>query len=179
VLYQIRDDELILDSLFSVCPDAVASAPEAISTDSEVSVGRAAAVSAVYELDSIVPCLEATDRWAQQGAKPKHPPLTSSTPGPWITACRGKHGGKLRPRSHPPHAPQITTSNTFSILDVCTFPPLPVHNTPPESECPSLIPSASAAARSPSAARIDRLSSTPLVRELSDGPRPPLPAAKC
>ncbi|KAG7278747.1 hypothetical protein CRUP_008359 [Coryphaenoides rupestris] len=89
VLHQIRDDELILDSLFSVCPDAVASAPEA-----KVSVGRDAAVSAVCELDSTVPCLEATDRWAQQGL-------------------------------------------------------------------------------------INRLSSTPLVRELSDGPRPPLPAAKC
>jgi len=100
VLYQIRDDELILDSLCSVCPDAMASAPKAISTDSEVSVGCAATVSAVCELDSTVPCLEATDRWAQQGAKLKHPPPTSSTPGPWITACRGKHGGKLRSDSH-------------------------------------------------------------------------------
>jgi len=52
VLHQIRDDELILDSLLSICTDAVAPAPEAVSTDSEVSVGRAAATSAVRELDS-------------------------------------------------------------------------------------------------------------------------------
>ncbi|KAG7266726.1 hypothetical protein CRUP_006272 [Coryphaenoides rupestris] len=57
VLHQIRDDELILDSLFSVCPDAVASAPEAVSTDSEVSVGRdgPAYLRLCVELDSHCP----------------------------------------------------------------------------------------------------------------------------
>jgi len=61
ILYQIRDEEQIVDSL--------------------VMVGRAATKATTNKLDSTVPWLAAaqsTDHWNKLGAKPKS--LTSSTP---------------------------------------------------------------------------------------------------
>lgn len=117
ILYQIRDEEGIMDS--------------------PVTVGCAATTTATSELDSIVPCLDtaaaqAADHWAQLGAKPKFP--VSSAPSrrePWTAAGRGNHGGKLLARPYPPQDLQL--SNKFSILDERDFPPLGGHRTPPSS----------------------------------------------
>ena len=67
-------------------------------------------------MDSTVPCLDLSaaqspNHWFKLGAKPKAP--ASSTPNqkePWTTAHRGKHGGKLPPRLHPPQALKPTNS---------------------------------------------------------------------
>ncbi|KAI9547175.1 hypothetical protein NQZ68_019996 [Dissostichus eleginoides] len=130
MLYQIRYDEQILDSL--------------------VTFGPAAASTTACELDSTVPWIDVAgraDHWSQLGAKPKDPvSSTLSQKEPWTDVRRrthhGTHRGKLICRPTPPRALQLT--NGFSILDEEDFPPLAAHRTQPtapRSGVPLLLPS--------------------------------------
>jgi len=133
LLYHLRDEEMILDSMVSVCPAAGASVPKIDTTDSVVTMGSAIVDSCVGELDSTLPCPEADDRWIQLGAKPRAPPPAGSAPAQgvsWSAPHRAKYGGKHRSRASPPLVPQFTTNNKYSILDVHDFPPLTDHNIP-------------------------------------------------
>lgn len=113
ILYQIQDEERLLDSL--------------------VTFGPAVTTTTARDLDLTTPCLDAaattatlTNHWAQLGAKPKVRSLNSSTPcqsEPWNLASRGKHGGKLL--QCPEYPPALQLLNKFSILDGKDFPPLP------------------------------------------------------
>lgn len=125
ILYQLREEEQLLDSL--------------------VTVGRVVTTTEAAELDSTVRCFDTVadqpqDHWTQLGAKPKS--LASSTPShsePWIAAGKGNHGGKLLSRSSPKlfsrsSPPQdLQLSSRFSILDERDFPPLSRQHTPPPS----------------------------------------------
>ena len=90
VLYQIKDDEQLLDSL--------------------VTTGPAFTSSTAGEMVLTVPCLNLSatqppNHWFKLGAKPKAP--ATSTPSqkePWTTAHRGKHSRKLLSCLHPPQA---------------------------------------------------------------------------
>ncbi|KAF3856900.1 hypothetical protein F7725_017623, partial [Dissostichus mawsoni] len=102
MLYQIRDDEQILDSLVTIGP---------------------AATTTACELDDTVPWMDVaarSDHWSQLGAKP-----TPSQREPWTDVRRGKQRGKLICRPTPPRALQLT--NGYSILGEEDFPPPPVN----------------------------------------------------
>ncbi|KAJ8346832.1 hypothetical protein SKAU_G00282330 [Synaphobranchus kaupii] len=140
ILYQIKEEERILDSLFTVGPAVTTTgARDLDSTDSLITSGPAVTTTAAGELDSTVSCLavaatQAADLWTQLGAKPKA--SVSSTPAhkePWTAARRGKHGAKSLSRPHPPLALQLANKNTFSILDKLNFPPLARRRIPSSS----------------------------------------------
>ncbi len=114
-LYQIQEDERLLDTL--------------------VLVGPAAAAVAMAELDSTVPCAGAVsptrpaDPWTLLGARPKAP--VSSTPNPqeqWTRVCHPKRHKKSFSQSPP--LQDIQLSNRFDVLNEQDFPPLSGHLQP-------------------------------------------------
>ncbi|KAK1901178.1 Frizzled-1 [Dissostichus eleginoides] len=112
MLYQIRDDEQILDSLVTIGP---------------------AATTTACELDDTVPWMDVaarSDHWSQLGAKP-----TPSQREPWTDVRRGKHRGKLICRPTPPRALQLT--NGYSILGEEDFPPRRLWTSPSEENASS------------------------------------------
>lgn len=88
-----------------------------------VILGKAPAVVSTEELDETVSMDPATapdvstDHWDHLGARPKVLLRPISTLGEWISAGRGRHGGKLLDRPHLPGARKLSTSNMFSSLE--------------------------------------------------------------
>ncbi len=135
-LYQLRDEERLIDTLVTV------GAPKTNSyTGMMDTTVPCADVATSQPAETTVPCTDVAtsqpaDHWSKMGAKPKF--LASSTPSQdsrWTTASRGKHGGKLH--HHSPPAQHLRLSNKFSILNEQDFPPLIDHHVSPPSVNPS------------------------------------------
>lgn len=129
-----------MDSMYA---GATATKAETVSSnDSVVLLGKALGKVTVsseeldktVSVDSQVPAAvpEApTDHWDHLGAKPMILPRSVFTLGEWIAGGRGRPGGKLLDRPHPPGAGKLSISNIFSTHEE------PVYSLDPEHAGPS------------------------------------------
>ncbi|KAJ8364979.1 hypothetical protein SKAU_G00138100 [Synaphobranchus kaupii] len=119
VLHQIKDDELLLDSLIAAGPGTVARNVTGGEFDATVPWNRPNSI-AVYPDAAPV---QSDNRWTLQGARPKA--AASSTPSrveTWSVVGRGKHGGKRSVYLPPPQ--DVLLENKFDILGEQDFPSL-------------------------------------------------------
>lgn len=141
MLQQIKEDEILLDSM--MCPASPTSAPglDPSESDLEIQIGPAAPATVSQEeraLDMTVPMALRTAAAPVMSTEatrndnvpmPSAQPRLCSTPLPWSTVSRRKDKNKTHPRSKPlnpsVHAALIPTSNRYSLLDLNDFPTLP------------------------------------------------------
>ncbi|KAJ8333837.1 hypothetical protein SKAU_G00411560 [Synaphobranchus kaupii] len=119
VLYQIKDDELLLDSLIGAGPGTVAPNVTGGEFDTTVPWNRPNSIAVCPDAALVQP----DNRWTLQEARPK--PAASSTPSrveSWSVVGRGKHGGKRSVYLPPPQ--DVLLENKFDILGEQDFPSL-------------------------------------------------------